>query len=431
MRVWVIGSHAQCDVVVDSPIASARHCQLTRTDNGFLIEDLNSTNGTFLDGVRLTSARRVEYGDLITLGRSVPMPWPPEILRLVTIGRVAGNELVLDDPRVSSRHARLILIDGDGCCIEDLGSANGTFLNRPDHRVTTPAKLSFTDTIYFGTFAVPASRLLGAITPTEPQTALATAVPDTAAGVPRDSAGRERSQIARPANIPALWWLVLTAKAILLSILIVIFAGGAVSSLSFALALYALWLGSSVAVLEAADSRSGRAPPKSAAVVRIGILASACATLCALSLGIVSVATGVRENLPAMWGIMTLASGVGASLGLVVHALTRRWIATVVILAVLFVPLVALGGRIWPLGGMNKALRLAAALMPSRWAFEGLLLPLSEATDQDKGADRAEHYFPAETVRMGWAADAMALGFMFAGLFAFLLIWPAAATRAP
>ena len=31
MRSWVIGSSADCDVVVDSPLASGRHCQLTQT----------------------------------------------------------------------------------------------------------------------------------------------------------------------------------------------------------------------------------------------------------------------------------------------------------------------------------------------------------------------------------------------------------------
>src|SRR3712207_1160702 len=43
----------------------------------------------------------------------------------ITIGRVAGNDIVIDEPRVSRRHAR---IDWDGrqVTVTDLGSSNGT-----------------------------------------------------------------------------------------------------------------------------------------------------------------------------------------------------------------------------------------------------------------------------------------------------------------
>ena len=42
-----------------------------------------------------------------------------------TIGRIEGNDLVLEQPRVSKRHARVSMVDGR-CRIEDLGSTNGT-----------------------------------------------------------------------------------------------------------------------------------------------------------------------------------------------------------------------------------------------------------------------------------------------------------------
>ena len=41
-----------------------------------VIEDLGSTNGTFVNGTRLAGEIRVVPGDAITLGRSIPMPWP-------------------------------------------------------------------------------------------------------------------------------------------------------------------------------------------------------------------------------------------------------------------------------------------------------------------------------------------------------------------
>src|SRR6476469_119208 len=46
----------------------------------------------------------------------------------VTIGRVSECDVVLYDPGVSRKHAR-IFIEGDGYGVEDLGSSNGTRVN--------------------------------------------------------------------------------------------------------------------------------------------------------------------------------------------------------------------------------------------------------------------------------------------------------------
>jgi pSer/pThr/pTyr-binding forkhead associated (FHA) protein len=47
----------------------------------------------------------------------------------LTIGRAAGCQIPLDDSYVSQVHARVFRRDGD-VLVEDLGSTNGTFLNR-------------------------------------------------------------------------------------------------------------------------------------------------------------------------------------------------------------------------------------------------------------------------------------------------------------
>lgn len=46
----------------------------------------------------------------------------------MTIGRSAGNDLVLADPEVSRRHVRVVQRP-DGFAVEDIGSTNGTFVN--------------------------------------------------------------------------------------------------------------------------------------------------------------------------------------------------------------------------------------------------------------------------------------------------------------
>ncbi len=65
----------------------------------------------------------------------------------VTIGRADGSTLVISDDYVSSNHARLVP-DGDAWVLEDLGSTNGTFLDRD--RVTNATKVPIGTPIRIG-----------------------------------------------------------------------------------------------------------------------------------------------------------------------------------------------------------------------------------------------------------------------------------------
>jgi len=48
----------------------------------------------------------------------------------ISIGRSAANDIVIEDPSVSSAHASAMFTPGQGLMIADLGSTNGTFLGR-------------------------------------------------------------------------------------------------------------------------------------------------------------------------------------------------------------------------------------------------------------------------------------------------------------
>lgn len=52
--VVVLGSHPECDVVIDDKYISGRHCRIAQTENGFFLEDLHSTNGTFVGETRIS-----------------------------------------------------------------------------------------------------------------------------------------------------------------------------------------------------------------------------------------------------------------------------------------------------------------------------------------------------------------------------------------
>ncbi len=63
------------------------------------------------------------------------------------LGRDLSNDIVINDPEVSRRHARLVLT-GNTYAIEDLGSTNGTFLR--GQRLTAPVLLTPGEVITFG-----------------------------------------------------------------------------------------------------------------------------------------------------------------------------------------------------------------------------------------------------------------------------------------
>ncbi len=153
---WIIGSAPDCDVVIDRDTVSSHHCQLAWVAPVFVLEDLRSTNGTSVNGQRITSLVRVTRADEILLGSRIPMPWPDSqiagIRDTVTIGREPDNDIVLDYPMISGYHAQLI-VEGGRTFLQDAGSANGIAVGSPD-RTVKRTEISSKDTVYFGSFEV-------------------------------------------------------------------------------------------------------------------------------------------------------------------------------------------------------------------------------------------------------------------------------------
>jgi Stage II sporulation protein E (SpoIIE)/FHA domain len=63
-----IGRVAPNEIVINNPEISRRHCRIDLHGDWAVVTDLNSTNGTFLDGVRLTRPTRIKLGARLTLG---------------------------------------------------------------------------------------------------------------------------------------------------------------------------------------------------------------------------------------------------------------------------------------------------------------------------------------------------------------------------
>ena len=63
-----IGRGQGCQVQLTDPMVSQLHARLFRSDRGLHIEDLGSTNGTFLNGRKVGAPARLKKGDRVRVG---------------------------------------------------------------------------------------------------------------------------------------------------------------------------------------------------------------------------------------------------------------------------------------------------------------------------------------------------------------------------
>jgi ABC-type multidrug transport system ATPase subunit/pSer/pThr/pTyr-binding forkhead associated (FHA) protein len=170
----LIGRAEQCDLRLDSRVISARHARVSLDAGAWWIEDLQSTNGTKVDGQGIRERTALHAGASIQIGNevlrvlriqrssqrsatfgragegfeqrvaaaasSVPVRGAPTltdatIVHPITmsrglwrIGRDTSNDVIIDDRNVSRFHAELE-VGGSRSVLRDLGSCNGTRVN--------------------------------------------------------------------------------------------------------------------------------------------------------------------------------------------------------------------------------------------------------------------------------------------------------------
>lgn len=67
-RAMVIGRAAEADISLDDPLVSSEHAQVEPGEGGVLVRDLDSGNGTMVDGARIASPTIAPVGARITVG---------------------------------------------------------------------------------------------------------------------------------------------------------------------------------------------------------------------------------------------------------------------------------------------------------------------------------------------------------------------------
>lgn len=67
--ILLVGRHPDCDVIIkDSPKISRKHCCIALVDHRFVVRDLDSMNGVWVNGDRVTHSHDLLNGDLLTIG---------------------------------------------------------------------------------------------------------------------------------------------------------------------------------------------------------------------------------------------------------------------------------------------------------------------------------------------------------------------------
>ncbi len=69
--VSVLGRGSQADIVIDDPYASEFHMRFVSGDDGLVLHDLGSTNGTYVNGRRVTAPQVLVKGDAVQVGKTV------------------------------------------------------------------------------------------------------------------------------------------------------------------------------------------------------------------------------------------------------------------------------------------------------------------------------------------------------------------------
>ncbi len=96
LGVNLLGRRPENDIPIEHPTVSATHCEIELADDGVVVRDCGSANGTYLDGQRIKEAR-LSAGQVLHLGEvellvettevtiaiphfEMPRPAPPVVL---------------------------------------------------------------------------------------------------------------------------------------------------------------------------------------------------------------------------------------------------------------------------------------------------------------------------------------------------------------
>lgn len=145
-EVTTIGRSETCEIQINAKGVSGSHAKIIQNQKAFVLNDLGSTNGTYVNNKKINTSHTLAHSEKIAIGSYKFLVWDTKnplpflfsmndgILVAIcefpfTIGRANSNHFIFSDKNSSSQHAQFIKKQNKHFIV-DLNSTNGTVVNK-------------------------------------------------------------------------------------------------------------------------------------------------------------------------------------------------------------------------------------------------------------------------------------------------------------
>lgn len=127
MKVITFGRNDNNDVIIKDQYVGRNHCQIVEDEGKFMVIDLNSTNGTYVNGSRITGQQPLSTLDEVRIGQTV-LNWQVYFTAPTT---TAGPQAPIDAPAKGNKSKSKTIIMGCAALLIVIGGLIAYFVLQP------------------------------------------------------------------------------------------------------------------------------------------------------------------------------------------------------------------------------------------------------------------------------------------------------------